>query len=79
MANLTISVSDEVLKSSRIRAPEDNTYVNAVLNECLEEYARAAQIRRRRAKGLESLMELAEKSRAGRRGNTWTRDELYED
>ena len=78
MANLTISVRDEVLKRARIRAIEDNTSVNAVLNRYLEEYAQDDDLRRQRAKALKLLLELAEDCRAGRGGKTWTRDELHE-
>jgi hypothetical protein len=78
MANLTISVSEEVLKRARIRALGDNTSVNAVLNRYLEEYAREDELRRQRASALKSLLELADQSRAGRGGKTWTRDDLHE-
>ena len=44
MANLTISVDDEVLKRARIRALEENSSVNAVLGRYLEEYARTADL-----------------------------------
>ena len=36
MANLTISVNDEVLKRARIRALEENSSVNTVLGQYLE-------------------------------------------
>ncbi len=78
MANLTISVDDEVLKRARIRALEENSSVNAVLGRYLAEYAGAAEIERRRAEALKALLALADKCRAGRQGRTWTRDELHE-
>jgi len=79
MANLTISVSEGVLKRARIRALEDNTSVNAVLNRFLEEYAREDEVRRRREEALDSLLAIAEASHAGRGGKTWTREELHEE
>jgi hypothetical protein len=78
MANLTISVDEEVLKRARIRALEENSSVNAVLGKYLEEYARTDEFRRRREEALRSLLELANRSQAGRREKTWTRDELHE-
>jgi hypothetical protein len=79
MANLTISVDDEVLKRARIRALEDNTSVNSVLARYLESYARSDELRRRREAALNALLALAEESRAGSGGRRWSRDELYED
>ena len=38
MANLTISVDEDVLKRARIRASEENTSVNAVLGGYLREF-----------------------------------------
>ena len=38
MANLTITVDEEVLRRARIRALELNTSVNAVLREYLDEF-----------------------------------------
>ena len=78
MANLTISVNEEVLKRARIRALEENSSVNAVLTRYLEEYARTDELRRRREEALKSLLELADRCQAGRGDKTWTRDELHE-
>lgn len=82
MANLTITVDDEVLKRARIRALEQGTSVNAVLAEHLRAFAGT---RESQAQALNSLCQLAlenargGKQRAkqlGRRG--WTREELHE-
>jgi hypothetical protein len=78
MANLTISVNDEVLKRARIRALEENNSVNAVLGKYLEEYARVDEVMRRRQEALKSLLSLADQCQAGRGGRIWTRDELHE-
>ena len=40
--NLTITVDDEILRRSRIRALQQGTSVNALLREFLESYAGAA-------------------------------------
>lgn len=78
MANLTISVDEEVLKRARIRALEENSSVNAVLARYLEEYARTDELRRRREEALKSLLELADRCQVGHGDKTWTRDELHE-
>jgi hypothetical protein len=78
MANLTISVDEDVLKRARLRALEENSSVNAVLGKYLEEYAQTDELRRRREEALKSLLELADRCQAGRGGKTWTRDELHE-
>jgi len=78
MANLTISINDEVLKRARIRALEENSSVNAVLGKYLEEYAQADELRRRRQEALKSLLELANRCQVGRGEKRWNRDDLHE-
>lgn len=78
MPNLTISVDEEVLKRARIRALEENTSVNAVLAQHLEEYARIEQVRQRRQEALERLLTLADTHTIDRGGGRWSRDALYE-
>jgi hypothetical protein len=78
MANLTITVDDGTLKRARMRALEEDTSVNAVLREYLEEYAgnRQEQIEAAR-RILASSRDSA--SRSGPGGRRWTREELYEE
>lgn len=78
MANLTISVSDEVLKRARIRALKENRSVNAMLGQYLEEYAQMDEVQRRRQQALQTVLTLAAQCRCGRNGKTWSRDELHE-
>lgn len=59
MANLTIAVDEHTLKRARMRALEEDTSVNAVLREYLEEYAGRRQERREAAR---RILELAENS-----------------
>jgi plasmid stability protein len=83
MANLTITVDDEVLKRARIRALEQGTSVNAVLAERLKAFAGETDLQ---ARAVRSLLALAKQSsRSGgkhrakeRKGRRWTRDELHE-
>ena len=78
MANLTISVDEEVLKQARIRALKENTSVNAVLGRFLKEYARVEEIRRSRLAALDRLLKIADESPIDRGGKRWSRDELYD-
>jgi hypothetical protein len=83
MANLTITVDDEVLKRARMRALEQGTSVNALLSEHL---ARFARTRDQQAEALDGLFALADRNRreggaerARRRGRrAWKRDDLHE-
>lgn len=78
MANLTISVNDEVLKRARIRALEENRSVNAILSQYLEHYAQTDELRRQRERALGTLLALAEHVQCGRGGASWSRDDLHE-
>ena len=75
MANLTISVDDEVLKRARLRATEQGRSIDAVVREYLEQYAgsRSAQ-----EQALVELLVVSEQARSKRGRRTWTRDELHE-
>jgi plasmid stability protein len=75
MANLTISVDDEVLRQARIRAIEQGTSVNAVLREYLEAYA---GVKPRWEEAVNDLLRLSERTISGRGGCQWTREELHE-
>lgn len=77
MANLTIIVNSEVLKRARIRALEENTSVNAVLNKYLEAYAREAEELQKRQEAVKAILELSDKYSIDREGKKWRRDELY--
>lgn len=75
MANLTISVADDLLRRARVRAARLGTSVNAVLREFMESWAGGAN---QRDRAVASLLERSSKSRSARGGRTWTRDELHE-
>jgi len=78
MANLTVSINDDVLKRARIRALEENTSVNAVVGKYLEEYARSEEVRRSRQKALKRLLRVADAHSIDRGGRPWSREELHE-
>lgn len=75
MANLTITIDDEVLRRARMRALEQETSVNSVLRSYLEAYAAAGTIWKQAA---DEVLRLSAEARSGRGGRTWTRDELHE-
>lgn len=76
MANLTITVDDDVLREARLRALKQGTSVNALLRDYLTAYAGADGGR----KVLREFVAIARKSRSGSgpRGRTWKREEIYE-
>jgi hypothetical protein len=77
MANLTITVDEGTLKQARMRALEEDTSVNAVLREYLEEYAGR---RRERREAARRILESARNSRASSEGQGLPkREELYEE
>jgi hypothetical protein len=81
VANLTLSVDDEVLKRARIRALEQGTSVNAILAERLQAFAREGEAQ---LQATQALIEVAKgnrshaRSAARRRKRRWSRDELHE-
>jgi plasmid stability protein len=75
MANLTITLDDELLKKARVKAAESDTSVNAVLREYLEEWTGSVAARKR---AIEEFVEGAKRSQASSEGRKWTRDELHE-
>ena len=74
MANLTITLDDDLLKKARIRAAELGVSVNAVLRDYLIAWAGATD--RRRA--VDSLLARSQKARSASGQRRWTRDELHE-
>jgi plasmid stability protein len=75
MANLTISIDEEVLRKARIRALEHRTSVNSLVRDYLERYAGVGET----ASALASLRDMATAAQAssGSKGRSWTRDELH--
>jgi plasmid stability protein len=75
MANLTITIDDELLKRARLRALERNTSVNALLREYLEAFAgeQSGMVVRKR---FAALARAANSS--GGKQRSWSRDDLHE-
>jgi hypothetical protein len=78
VANLTIVVDDGTLKKARMRALEEDTSVNAVLREYLEEYAGR---RREQVEATRRILEASRVSRSGSGpgGRKWKREDAYEE
>jgi len=76
MANLTITIDDEMLKRARIRALQQGTSVNALLREYLKAYSGEESSNQ----GLREFIQQAQntKSGSGTGGRSWKRDDLYE-
>lgn len=82
MANLTVTVEDEVLRAARIRALDQGTSVNALVSEMLTRYAR---IRREQDEATDALLALAatvskddHAAAEARGGRHWSREQLHE-
>jgi plasmid stability protein len=75
MANLTISIEDELLKRARVRAAAEGTSVNAVLRAYLEEWTTRRQVYRDAG---DDFLRIVGEGKAGSCGNRWTRDELHD-
>ncbi len=75
VANLTISVEDDLLKRARVRAVERGTSVNAVLRDYLEQFA---GLKTQRKEAARVILELSQGARSGHTGTRWTRDELHQ-
>ena len=76
MANLTITVEDELLKRARVRAAEQDTSVNAVLRDELEAVCRH---RKRSDPRSAAFAKFARENPGNSHGQGWTREDLYKE
>jgi len=76
MANLTVTVNDQILRRARVKAIESGTSVNAVVSQYLERYAGAGST----AAALNDFIELAGSVNAasGPDGRSWRREDIYD-
>ena len=76
MANLTITIDDEMLKRARIRALQQGTSVNALLRDYLATYVGDDPLR----SALSELLAIAKasKSGSGKKGRSWKREDAHE-
>jgi hypothetical protein len=74
MANLTITVDEQLLKQARLRALREGTSVNRLLRERLESYVENG---RRRRKAIRDLLRLSSSARSGSGGRRVRREDVY--
>lgn len=74
MANLTITVDEELLKQARLRALREGTSVNRLLRERLASYV---EDDRRRRKAIRDLLRLSHSARSGSGGRRVRREDVY--
>jgi hypothetical protein len=76
MANLTITIDDELLKRARLKALEQGTSVNAILRRHLETFVGKES----REEAWARFLELARNSKSGSGpgGRKWKREDLYD-
>lgn len=80
MANLTVTIEDDLLQKARERAVAEKTSVNALVREYLTRYVEEQEIaRRERAMRTIALMDDIARNSQARMGDwAWNRDELYD-
>jgi hypothetical protein len=74
MANLTITVDEELLKRARLRALREGTSVNRLLRERLESYV---EDDRRRREAIRELLRLSRSARSGSGGRRIRGEDVY--
>ncbi len=74
MANLTITVDEQILKQARLRALREGTSVNRMLRERLESYVKDDH---RRRKAILGLLRLSRSARSGSGGRRVRREDVY--
>lgn len=74
MANLTLSLDDQLLQKAREAAVRDHTSVNALVREYLQRYVDA---RSRRLEALDALDLLAHRTHSAS-ADAWSRESLHQ-
>jgi plasmid stability protein len=76
MANLTVTIDDELLRRARQRALARGVSVNALVRDYLSSFADAEEV----GEAARRFVEISEQaaSGSGSGGRTWRRDDLYE-
>ena len=75
MANLTITIEDEVLKKARMRALSEGTSVNALLRDYLERFT---AVNTRRQAAADQILAVSAKAESRRGAASWTREALHD-
>lgn len=77
MANITLSIDDNLLQAARIRAVKEGTSVNEVCRQAIEAYARRKDDRAARFRDLMAQLDATPRP-AARRLAKESREELYD-
>ncbi len=77
MANLTLTLDDDLLLKARQRALAEKTSVNAIVREYLTSYA-ASRDQERVQRLIRLMDEINEKDKPSSGGKKWTREEIYD-
>lgn len=75
MANLMLSIDDDLLKKARMRAIQRGTSVNAEIRRFLEQYTGAEGARQ---DSVQRVLEWSRSAQSRSAGRRWSRDELYQ-
>ena len=79
MANLTVTIDDDLLQKARERAVSEKTSVNAIVREYLIRYVEEQEAaRRQRAELAIAKMDEIAKTLVFTGDIDWTRDDLYD-
>lgn len=79
MANLTLSVDDELLKQCRLYAVQHDTSVNALVREYLESLVDRKQERLRAVEEINRIADELARENLLSGDWKWNREEIYED
>jgi plasmid stability protein len=75
MANLTISIDEQLIRKARLRAIQEGTSVSARIREFLVSYATEEN---RQQTAAQNFIAAARRSKANSHGVRWSRDDAYE-
>ena len=73
MPNITISLDKDLLKSGRCYAEKHQTSINALIRKLLEQTVKSDS-----DNWLEECFNLMDRTNANSKGQTWSREELYD-
>ena len=73
MPNITISLDKDLLKSGRRYAEKHQTSINALIRKLLEQTVKSDS-----DNWLEECFNLMDRTNANSKGQTWSREELYD-
>ncbi|MDY6832788.1 MAG: DUF6364 family protein [Thermodesulfobacteriota bacterium] len=74
MANITISIEDDLLRAGREYARAHNTSLNAMIRQLLEK-----SVSKKSGQWVDECMALMDQIHADSKGEKWTREDLYDD